>query len=261
MPIVPFVVYSTAGALLWSTDPRLRRRAARKNWEAVRTALQPFDLVIAILVVVGLAVVLWLRLGRPSPAARAGPTSESSSGRSRGPFADATRRAPAPRGPGRAARGATCRWRRGAVRPGSTRPTASGRPVRFAWPWAKPASIGANRDVHRDAHEDPVERTVRDSQHDLFGRSGGIRPGHQVGQERSGANGDVVAGFSVWAGHEIRSCDPLLPTFGIVGIDLLVREALPRAVVHLGQASVEFDGPGRPRSRRPSRGRAGAGWR
>jgi len=65
MPIVPFVVYSTAGALLWSTILVFAGVQLGQNWGAVRTALQPFDLVIAILVVIGLAVILWIRLGRP----------------------------------------------------------------------------------------------------------------------------------------------------------------------------------------------------
>ena len=70
MPIRTFVVYSTAGAFLWSTVLVWAGVQLGQNWEEIRRALQPFDLLIAVAVVVGLAALLWLRLGRPVPGRR-----------------------------------------------------------------------------------------------------------------------------------------------------------------------------------------------
>jgi len=70
MPIRTFVVYSTAGAFLWSTALVWAGVQLGQNWEEIRRALQPFDLLIAVAVVVGLAALLWLRLGRPVPGRR-----------------------------------------------------------------------------------------------------------------------------------------------------------------------------------------------
>ena len=67
MPLVPFVVYSSAGAFLWSTVLVFAGVQLGDHYQDVRHALQPFDTVIAVVVVVGLAVLLWLRLGRPIP--------------------------------------------------------------------------------------------------------------------------------------------------------------------------------------------------
>jgi membrane protein DedA with SNARE-associated domain len=76
MPIVPFVAYSTAGAFLWSTILVFAGVQLGARWEDLRKALQPFDLLIAVLVVIGFIVLVWMRLGRPLP------------GRSRRPEAD-----------------------------------------------------------------------------------------------------------------------------------------------------------------------------
>jgi len=70
MPIRKFVVYSTAGAFIWSTLLVWAGVQLGENWEQIRNALQPFDLLIAVAVVVGFAVLLWLRLGRPVPGRR-----------------------------------------------------------------------------------------------------------------------------------------------------------------------------------------------
>ena len=70
MPIRKFVVYSTAGAFIWSTLLVWAGVQLGNNWEEIRRALQPFDLQIAVAVVVGFAVLLWLRLGRPVPGRR-----------------------------------------------------------------------------------------------------------------------------------------------------------------------------------------------
>jgi membrane protein DedA with SNARE-associated domain len=62
---VTFVVYSTAGAFLWSTLLVFAGMQLGANWTQIRHALQPFDLLIA--VIAGLAIVLfiWWRLGMP----------------------------------------------------------------------------------------------------------------------------------------------------------------------------------------------------
>ena len=67
MPLRKFVAYSTAGAFLWSTALVWAGVQLGKNWGEIRHALQPFDLLIGVAVVVGLAGLLWLRLGRPLP--------------------------------------------------------------------------------------------------------------------------------------------------------------------------------------------------
>ena len=70
MPIRTFVLYSTAGAFIWSTVLVWAGVQLGQRWTEIRRALQPFDLVIAVVAVVGLAALLWLRLGRPLPGRR-----------------------------------------------------------------------------------------------------------------------------------------------------------------------------------------------
>ncbi len=65
MPLGKFIAYSTAGAFLWSTALVWAGVQLGANWQALREALAPFDTVIAIAFVVFLAILLWLRLGRP----------------------------------------------------------------------------------------------------------------------------------------------------------------------------------------------------
>ena len=71
MPLRTFIVYSTAGAFLWSILLVYAGTVLGANWEAIRHALQPFDLLIAF--AVGLAVILfiWWRLGMPGRPRRA----------------------------------------------------------------------------------------------------------------------------------------------------------------------------------------------
>ena len=65
MPLGKFVLYSTLGALPWSMALVWAGVQLGENWEQIRHALEPFDLVIA-LGVAGLLVVLLLwRLGWP----------------------------------------------------------------------------------------------------------------------------------------------------------------------------------------------------
>jgi len=70
MPIRAFVAYSTAGAFIWSAVLVWAGVQLGERWAEIRHALQPFDLLIAVAVVVGLAALLWLRLGRPVPGRR-----------------------------------------------------------------------------------------------------------------------------------------------------------------------------------------------
>jgi len=70
MDLRKFVVYSTAGAFLWSTALVWAGVQLGANWEEIRALLQPFDLAIAVGVVVLLVAFLWLRLGRPIPGRR-----------------------------------------------------------------------------------------------------------------------------------------------------------------------------------------------
>ena len=70
MPIRTFVAYSVAGAFLWSAVLTWAGVQLGERWEDIRHALQPFDLVIGLVVVAGLAFLLWLRLGRPIPGRR-----------------------------------------------------------------------------------------------------------------------------------------------------------------------------------------------
>jgi membrane protein DedA with SNARE-associated domain len=65
MPLRTFVVYSTAGALLWSMLLAYAGVVLGENWVEIRHALQPFDLAIAALFIVGVVAFIWWRLGMP----------------------------------------------------------------------------------------------------------------------------------------------------------------------------------------------------
>ncbi len=65
MNLTKFVVYSTAGAFIWSTVLVWAGTLLGENWEDIRRTLQPFDLAIAIGVVVLIAGLVWWRLGFP----------------------------------------------------------------------------------------------------------------------------------------------------------------------------------------------------
>lgn len=65
MPIWTFIVYSTAGAFLWSMLLVFAGMQLGANWTDIRHALQPFDLGIAVLVVAGVVLFIWWRLGMP----------------------------------------------------------------------------------------------------------------------------------------------------------------------------------------------------
>jgi membrane protein DedA with SNARE-associated domain len=65
MPLGTFIAYSTAGALLWSAALVYAGVQLGAHWTDIRRALQPFDTLIALGVVVLVALFIWFRLGRP----------------------------------------------------------------------------------------------------------------------------------------------------------------------------------------------------
>ena len=71
MPLRRFVVYSTAGAFLWSTILVYAGTVLGENWVDIRHALQPFDLLIALAGVALVATFIWWRLGMPGRTRRA----------------------------------------------------------------------------------------------------------------------------------------------------------------------------------------------
>lgn len=71
MNLFKFIVYSTAGAFLWSTALVWAGVQLGSRWTDIRHALQPFDLLIAVLVVALIALFIWWRLGMPGRPRRA----------------------------------------------------------------------------------------------------------------------------------------------------------------------------------------------
>jgi len=71
MPIGKFIVYSTAGAFLWSMLLVYGGTVLGENWTQIRHALQPFDLAIAVGVVAFVVLFVWWRLGMPGRPGRA----------------------------------------------------------------------------------------------------------------------------------------------------------------------------------------------
>jgi membrane protein DedA with SNARE-associated domain len=65
MPIGRFILYSTAGALPWSMLLVYAGTVLGANWVDIRHALQPFDLAIAVAVVLAVVLFVWWRLGMP----------------------------------------------------------------------------------------------------------------------------------------------------------------------------------------------------
>jgi membrane protein DedA with SNARE-associated domain len=65
MPLGRFVAYSTAGAFLWSMLLVYAGTVLGANWVDIRHALQPFDLLIAVGVVILVVAFVWWRLGMP----------------------------------------------------------------------------------------------------------------------------------------------------------------------------------------------------
>ncbi len=65
MPLAKFIAYSTAGAVPWSIALTFAGVQLGASWRQIREALQPFDLLIAVGVVIVALVLLWWRLGMP----------------------------------------------------------------------------------------------------------------------------------------------------------------------------------------------------
>jgi membrane protein DedA with SNARE-associated domain len=65
MPLGKFIFYSTAGALPWSMALVFAGLQLGARWTDIRHALQPFDLLIAVVVVAAIVLFIWWRLGMP----------------------------------------------------------------------------------------------------------------------------------------------------------------------------------------------------
>ena len=72
MNLPKFIIYSTAGAFLWSMLLVYAGTVLGANWTQIRHALQPFDLLIALIIVIGFLLFVWLHLGRPGMPGRTG---------------------------------------------------------------------------------------------------------------------------------------------------------------------------------------------
>jgi membrane protein DedA with SNARE-associated domain len=71
MNLGKFIVYSTAGAFIWSMLLVYAGTVLGANWTQIRHALQPFDLAIALGVVALVLLFIWWRLGMPGRPGRA----------------------------------------------------------------------------------------------------------------------------------------------------------------------------------------------
>jgi membrane protein DedA with SNARE-associated domain len=71
MPLPSFIAYSTLGAFPWSILLVYAGTVLGAHWVDIRHALQPFDLAIAVIVVLGIAAFIWWRLGTPGRPGRA----------------------------------------------------------------------------------------------------------------------------------------------------------------------------------------------
>jgi len=65
MNLRKFVIYSTAGAFIWSTVLVEAGVLLGNNWGQIRTALAPFDLLIAVIVFLLIGLFIWWRIGFP----------------------------------------------------------------------------------------------------------------------------------------------------------------------------------------------------
>jgi membrane protein DedA with SNARE-associated domain len=65
MPIGKFVVYTAAGAFIWSVALVYGGTLLGENWVDIRHALQPFDTVILVVAVIAVAAFIWWRVGMP----------------------------------------------------------------------------------------------------------------------------------------------------------------------------------------------------
>ena len=65
MPLRSFIIYSTAGAFLWSMALVWIGEQLGANWVDIRHRLQPFDTLILLLVIGAVVAFIWWRLGTP----------------------------------------------------------------------------------------------------------------------------------------------------------------------------------------------------
>jgi membrane protein DedA with SNARE-associated domain len=70
MHLGKFILYSTAGAFLWSMLLVQAGVILGANWVEIREMLQPFDLAIAVICVLAVAAFIWWRLGMPGARRR-----------------------------------------------------------------------------------------------------------------------------------------------------------------------------------------------
>ncbi len=68
MPLGSFIVYSTAGAFLWSMALVWVGEQLGANWVDIRHKLQPFDTLMLVLVIGAVVAFIWWRLGTPAYA-------------------------------------------------------------------------------------------------------------------------------------------------------------------------------------------------
>jgi membrane protein DedA with SNARE-associated domain len=78
MPLGTFIVYSTAGAFIWSCLLVYAGTILGANWVQIRHAAQPFDLAIALAVVAAVVLFVWWRLGMPGRPGRSGSKGDGS---------------------------------------------------------------------------------------------------------------------------------------------------------------------------------------
>jgi membrane protein DedA with SNARE-associated domain len=65
MNFTKFIIYSTAGAFIWSILLVQAGVVLGANWAEIREILQPFDLLIAFLVIALVVIFIWWRIGMP----------------------------------------------------------------------------------------------------------------------------------------------------------------------------------------------------
>jgi membrane protein DedA with SNARE-associated domain len=70
MPLGRFIVYSAAGAFIWSVGLVYAGTVLGANWVDIRHSLQPFDTVILAVFVVAVIAFIWWRLGMPGRPGR-----------------------------------------------------------------------------------------------------------------------------------------------------------------------------------------------
>jgi membrane protein DedA with SNARE-associated domain len=65
MDLKKFIIYSTAGAFIWSALLVQLGVTLGQNWKQIRASLEPFDLLIAVIVFGLIGLFIWWRIGFP----------------------------------------------------------------------------------------------------------------------------------------------------------------------------------------------------